>query len=156
VVNHLSWEKFDENTLNEIKQQKKFEEQTAKKLTTLSETAQNPLVKAVLHSIVLDTTKHAEAYQMLIDLNSGALVGKESMGLGKEEIAAHLKEEAFMLKRAREISESVKDKNIKEVVLNILEDEQKHHRVLKELQSMLEKESKEWDAYIYDLITGFP
>jgi rubrerythrin len=152
----LSWEKFDENTLNKIKQQKEFEEQTAKKLTTLSESAQNPLIKAVLHSIVLDTTKHAETYKMLIDLDSRALLGKESMGLGKEEVAAHLKEEALMLKQAQEISEAVKDKNIKQVVLNILEDEQKHHRVLKQLLSMLEKESKEWDAYIYDLISGFP
>jgi rubrerythrin len=152
----LSWEKFDENTLNKIKRQKEFEEQTAKKLTSLSESAQNPLIKALLHSIVLDTTKHAETYKMLIDLNSGALLGKESKGLGKEEVAAHLKEEALMLKQAQEISEAVKDKNIKQVILNILEDEEKHHRVLKQLLSMFEKESEGWDAYLYDLITGFP
>jgi rubrerythrin len=152
----LAWEKFDENTLNKIKQQKEFEEQTAKKLTSLSESAQNPLIKALLHSIVLDTTKHAEMYKMLIDLNSSALLGKENEGLGKEEIAAHIKEEARMLKQAIEISEEVKDKNIKQVVLNIVEDEQKHHRALQQLIGMVEKEAKEWDAYFYDLMTGFP
>lgn len=152
----MSWEKFDENTLNKIKRQKEFEEQTAKKLTALSESAQNPLIKALLHSIVLDTTKHAETYQMLIDLNSSALLGKENKGLGKEAVAAHLKEEAFMLKQAQEISEAVKDKNIKQVILNILEDEEKHHRVLQQLLSMFEKEAEEWDAYFYDLMTGFP
>lgn len=152
----MSWEKFDENTLNKINQQKEFEERTAKKLTSLMESAQNPLIKALLHSLVLDTTKHAGTYKMLIDLNSSALLGRENQGLGQEEIATHLREEALMLKQAKEISEKIKDKNIKQVVLNIIEDEQKHHKVLQQLISMFEKESKEWDTYFYDLITGFP
>jgi hypothetical protein len=29
-------------------------------------------------------------------------------------------------------------------------------RVLKEILEILDKESKEWDTYLYDLITGFP
>jgi rubrerythrin len=152
----LSWEKFDEDTLNKIKKQLEFEEKTAKKLTALSEAAQNQLIKALLHSIVLDTTKHAETYRMLLDLNEKAVMGKESKGLGKAEIATHLREEALMLKQAKEISKAVKDENIKQVVENILEDEKKHHRVLQQLLGMFEKESKEWDAYLYDLITGFP
>jgi rubrerythrin len=152
----LSWEKFDEDTLNKIKKQQEFEEMTAKKLTVLSEAAQNQLIKALLHSIVLDTTKHAEAYRMLLDLNERVVMGKESKGLGKAEIASHLREEAIMLKQAKEISKSVKDENIRQVVENIIEDEKKHHRVLQQLLDMFEKESKEWDAYLYDLITGFP
>jgi rubrerythrin len=152
----LSWRKIDENTLNKIEKQKQFEEQTAKKLTDLYESARNPLIKTLIHSIVLDTTKHAETYQMLIDLNSSALIGKESENLGKKAIANHLKEEAFMLKQTKEIRNAVKDKSIKQVILNILEDEKKHHRVLTEILNMLEKESKEWDTYLYNLMTGFP
>ncbi len=152
----MSWEKLDENTLSKIKKQKEFEEQTAKSLTPVYESAQNPFIKTLIHGLILDTTKHAETYQMLMDLNTSALMGNESKNLGKEEIAKHLKEEAIMLKQAQEISEVVKDKNIKQVVLNILEDEKKHHRILTELLKMLETESKEWDAYIYDLIEGFP
>lgn len=152
----MPWEKFDEDTLNKIKKQQEFEEKTAKKLTALSEAAQNQLIKALLHSIVLDTTKHAETYKMLLDLNEKAVMGKESKGLGKAEIATHLREEALMLKQAKEISKAVKDENIKQVVENIIEDEKKHHRVLQQLLGMFEKESKEWDAYLYDLITGFP
>ena len=152
----MPWEKFDEDTLNKIKKQQEFEEKTAKKLTALSEAAQNQLIKALLHSIVLDTTKHAETYRMLLDLNEKAVMGKESKGLGKAEIATHLREEALMLKQAKEISKAVKDENIKQVVENIIEDEKKHHRVLQQLLGMFEKESKELDAYLYDLITGFP
>jgi rubrerythrin len=50
----------------------------------------------------------------------------------------------------------VKDKKIKQLILGILEDEKKHHRVLKDLLGILKKESTEWDAYLYDLIEGFP
>lgn len=153
---YLSWELLDEDALNKIKQQKEFEDKTAKSLTGLYEKAQNPLIKALIHSLILDTTKHAETYQLLMNLNSNALMGKESKDLGKTEIARHLKEEAFMLEQTQEISEKVKDKKIKQVILNILEDEQKHHRVLTELLDILEKESADWDAYLYDLITGFP
>lgn len=152
----MSWRKIDENTLDKIKKQERFEKQTAKKLTHLYESARNPLIKALIHSIVLDTTKHAEAYQMLINLNSSALMGKESEDLGNKEIADHLKKEAFMLRQTEEISNTVKDKSIKQVILNILEDEKKHHRVLTEIFNMLQKESREWDAHLYDLMTGFP
>jgi rubrerythrin len=152
----LSWEILDENTLNKIKIQKDFEDLTAKKLTPLYESAQNPVIKLFFHSIILDTMRHSETYQMLIDLNSSALMGKESKDIGEKELAIHIKEEAKMLKQAKEISEVVKDKKIKQLILSILEDEKKHHRVLTELLEILKKESTEWDAYLYDLITGFP
>lgn len=152
----MSWEIVDENVLSKIKKQKDFEDQTAKKLTPLYESAQNPVIKLFLHSIILDTMRHSDTYQLLIDLNSSALMGKESKDLGGKELASHIKEEAKMLKQAKDISEVVKDKKIKQLILNILEDEKKHHRVLTQLLEILKKESAEWDAYLYDLITGFP
>ncbi|MCW4009803.1 MAG: hypothetical protein NWF05_04185 [Candidatus Bathyarchaeota archaeon] len=152
----MSWEIINEDTLSKIKQQKEFEDQTAKKLTPLYESAKNPLIKLFLHCIILDTMKHSETYQMIIDLNSNALMGKESKGVGKQELASHVTEEASMLKQAEEISEVVKDKKVKQLLINIVEDEKRHHKALKEMLEMLEKESAEWDAYLYDLITGFP
>jgi len=152
----LSWEILDENALDKIKQQKDFEDQTAKKLTPLYETAQNPIIKLFIHSMILDTMRHSDTYQMLIDMNSSALIGKESKDIGEKELASHIKEEAKMLKQAKDISEVVKDKKIKQLILGILEDEKKHHRVLTDLMGILKKESAEWDAYLYDLITDFP
>ena len=155
-VIYLSWEILDENSLRKIKQQKDFEDQTVKKLTPLYESAQNPVIKLFIHSIILDTMRHSDTYQMLIDLNSTAVIGKESQDIGEKELKSHIAEEATMLKQAKDISEVVKDKKIKQLVLNILEDEKKHHRVLTDLLEILKKEAAEWDAYLYDLITGFP
>ena len=93
---------------------------------------------------------------MLLDLNSHAQIGKESKDIGEKELASHLREEAKMLMQVKEICEVVQDKKIRQLILNILEDEKKHHRILTELLEILNKESVEWDAYLYDLITGFP
>ncbi|MGO8806903.1 MAG: ferritin-like domain-containing protein [Candidatus Bathyarchaeia archaeon] len=152
----MSWEILDEAALGKIKKQKEFEDQTVKKLTPFYESAQNPVIKLFLHSIILDTMRHSDTYQMLIDLNSTAVMGKESWEMGAKELTSHIKEEAKMLKQAKDISEVVKDQKIRQLVLNILEDEKKHHRVLTDLLGILKKEADEWDAYLYDLITGFP
>jgi hypothetical protein len=152
----LSWKILEEDALNKIKKQKEFEDQTAKKLTPLYESAKNPVIKLFIHSLILDTMRHSDTYQMLLDLNSSAQMGDESKDIGQKELTIHIKEEAQMLKQTKDISEVVKDKKIKQLILNILEDEQKHHRVLKEVLEILNKESKEWDAYLYDLITVFP
>ncbi len=152
----LSWKILDEDALSKIKKQKEFEDQTAKKLTPMYESAKNPVIKLFIHSIILDTMRHSDTYQMLIDLNSNALIGDESKAIGQKELASHIEEEAQMLKQAKDISEIVADKKIKQLILNILEDEKKHHRILKEVLEILDKESKEWDNYLYDLISGFP
>lgn len=152
----MSWEVLDENALSKIKKQKDFEDETSKKLTPLYESAKNPIIKLYIHSIILDTMRHSDTYQMLIDLNDRAQIGEESAKLGEQELKNHITEEAKMLSQTEQISKSVKDKRIKQIILGILEDEQKHHRVLSELMKILKKESKEWDAYLYDLMTGFP
>ena len=152
----MSWEVLDENALSKIKKQKEFEDETSKKLTPLYESAKNPIIKLYIHSIILDTMRHSDTYQMLIDLNDRAQIGEESAKLGEQELKNHITEEAKMLSQTEQISKSVKDKRIKQIILGILEDEQKHHRVLSELMKILKKESKEWDAYLYDIMTGFP
>ncbi|HUK84343.1 MAG TPA: ferritin-like domain-containing protein [Candidatus Acidoferrum sp.] len=152
----MSWEVLDESTLSKIKEQKFFEDETSKKLMPLYESAKNPIIKLYIHSIILDTMRHSDTYQMLMDLNERAQVGEESAKLGEQELKSHIVEEAKMLAQTEQISKAVKDKRIKQILLSILEDEQKHHRVLNELMKILKKESKEWDAYLYDLMTGFP
>ncbi len=152
----MSWEVLDESTLSKIKKQKFFEDETSKKLMPLYESAKNPIIKLYIHSIILDTMRHSDTYQMLMDLNERAQIGEESAKLGEQELKSHIVEEAKMLAQTEQISKVVKDKRIKQILLSILEDEQKHHRVLNELMKILKKESKEWDAYLYDLMTGFP
>jgi len=99
----LSWKILEEDELLKIKKQKEFEDQTAKKLTPLYETAKNPIIRLFIHSLILDTKKHSDTYQMLIDLNSSALIGTESKDIGQKELEMHIKEEAQMLKQTKDI-----------------------------------------------------
>ena len=48
---YLSWKILEEDALNKIKKQKDFEDQTAKKLTPLYESAKNPIIKLFIHSV---------------------------------------------------------------------------------------------------------
>ncbi|MCW4005109.1 MAG: ferritin-like domain-containing protein [Candidatus Bathyarchaeota archaeon] len=152
----MSWKVLDESALEKIREQKEFEDQTAKKLTPLFQSAKNPLIKLYLHSIILDTMRHSDTYQMILELNDTALVGQQSQALGKQELTAHINEEAKMLKQTQDLIQTTTDPKIKQLLQNILEDEQKHHKTLTNILDILQKESKEWNKYLYDLIEGFP
>ncbi len=89
-------------------------------------------------------------------MNNRAMMGPESKALGEAEIKSHIAEEAKMLKLTTEISQTLKDKKTKQIIDSIVEDEKRHHRDLLKLLELLKKEAREWDTYLYDLITGFP
>jgi len=150
----LSWEKVDDKTLEMLKKQKAFEDETVKRLTPMYNSTKNTLVRFLIHRIVLDTMKHSDAYQALIDLNTRALVGETESETMKEELTIHIKEENRMLKQAENISQSVEDKNFKQVLEQIVDDEKRHHKTLQQLLEILRKEAEDWNRYLYDMFTG--
>ena len=150
----MSWEKVDDKTLDMLKRQKAFEDETVKRLTPMYNSTKNPLVRFLVHRIILDTIKHSDTYQTLIDLNTRALVGEIERKTMTQELATHIKEENRMLKQTEKISGSIGDKNFKQILEQIVEDERRHHRILQELLETLEKEAEEWNRYLYDMFTG--
>ena len=150
----MSWKKIDEETLEILEKQKAFEDETVKRLTPLYNSTKNPLIRFLVHRIILDTMKHSDTYQALIDLNTRALVGETERKSITEELTTHIKEENRMLKQARNISESVEDKNFKQILEQIVEDEREHHKTLQQLFEILKKEAKDWNRYLYDMFTG--
>jgi rubrerythrin len=98
--------------------------------------------------------KHSDTYQALIDLNTRALVGETASETMKEELTIHIKEENRMLKQTENISQSVEDKNFKQVLEQIVDDEKRHHKTLQQLFEILRKEAKDWNRYLYDMFTG--
>ncbi len=131
-----------------------FEDETMKRLTPLYNSAKNPLTRFLVHRIILDTMKHSDTYQALIDLNTRALVGETERKTMAEELTTHIKEENRMLKQAENICESVEDRNFKQVLEQIVEDERQHHKILQQLFEILKKEAKDWNRYLYDMFTG--
>ena len=59
-----------------------------------------------------------------------------------------------MLVRAEKISGLIKDKNFKQILDQIVEDERQHHKILQRLFEVLKKEGEDWNQYLYDMFTG--
>ena len=152
----MAWQKVKDTTPRMLKEQKAFEDKVAKRLTLLYNSMENPLVKLYFHRIILDTMRHSDTYQTLIDLNKRALVGEASKEKMTRELVTHIKEEKKMLEQARRISKSVKDEKVRQILERIVEDENIHHKTLKELAEIFTKESEDWNRYLYDMFTGFP
>lgn len=150
----MSWEKVDDKILDMLKEQKAFEDETVERLTPMYNSTRNPLVRFLVHRIILDTMKHSDTYQTLIDLNKRALIGEIERKTMTEELTTHIKEENKMLKQAKKISGSMEDKNFKQILEQIVEDERQHHGILQKLFEMLEKEAEDWNRYLYDMFTG--
>ena len=150
------WMKIDEETVKKLKEQRDFEEHTANRLGTLSDSVTNSAVKMFLQGIISDTTKHANMYQTLIDLNEKALLGKINREMMNKELNAHITEENKMLNRAIEISKSLDDVNFKALLERIVEDERRHHSLLKELYEIIKKEGEDWNRYFYEIMKDYP
>ncbi len=148
------WEKVDDETLEALKQQKAFEDETAKKLSPLYNSATNPFVRIFIHRIILDTMKHSDIYQTLIELNRRVVLGEIDRKKMTEELTTHIKNESKMLDRAKEISRTLKDENFKKILEHIIEDEMQHHRILQDIFEIIKKEGEDWNRYLYDMFTG--
>lgn len=150
------WKKVDDETLEMLKEQKAFEDETAKRLTPFYNSLKNPLVKSLIHRIILDTTKHSDMYQTLLDINDRVLVGDINKNRMTEELSTHIQEETKMLNKAVEISKSVKDENYMKLIERIIEDERLHHKILKELFEIIKKEGEDWNRYFLEIMKDFP
>jgi hypothetical protein len=152
----LAWEKVDDKTLVKLKEQKAFEDRVAKGLTSWQDSIKNPFVRLFIHRIILDTMRHSDTYQLLIELNERVLIGEPSREAMTTEISAHIKQEGKMLEQAKKISQTIEDAKFKQILQQIIEDEKKHHKILRELADILKREAAEWNRYLYEMSTGFP
>lgn len=116
-----------------LRDQMELEKKTAEVLGLTAQKTKNSVVKLFINRLVLDSLKHADMLQALIDLNAGTLVtviDKEDMKASLEE---HLKQEKEMLNRLEKILERVEDPKAKSLLRQIAEDERKHHEILDEV-----------------------
>ncbi len=150
----MAWEKVDEKTLKRLEEQKAFEDETAKRLRPLYNSVGNTFVKLFIHRIILDTKKHSDVYQTLIDINRRVVVGEADRKRMTEELTSHIGNESQMLDKAVQISKSVKDENFRKILERVVEDEKRHHQILQELLGIIKKEGREWNQYMYEMFTG--
>jgi rubrerythrin len=82
-----------------LRDQMVLEKKTAEVLSSTVQKAKNSVVRLFLNRLVLDSLKHADMLQALIDLNAGTIVtmvDKEEM---KDSLERHVVQEKEMLDR---------------------------------------------------------
>jgi len=120
---------------NQIKIEKTIVASVAEGLVEIK----NPAVKGVLKGISLDSTKHAEMYSSAISLLTSVPQALTEGNLDKQRelVEKHIRIEAEIIEKLREVLPSVQNKKVKLLLTAILSDEVRHHDLLKKVLDIL-------------------
>jgi rubrerythrin len=114
----------------------------------------NPAVKGVLRGISLDSTKHAEMYSSAINLLTSVpqALTEENLDKQRELIEKHIRLEAEIIKKLREVIPVVQNKKVKLLLDAILSDEIRHHALLEKVLEILVRGETITDNEWWDII----
>ena len=126
------------------KNQIKLEEEIVESANTSVKGVPNVMVKELILGIAMDSNKHASLLNALIALNTGTtpLIPEDITDQLKENIEKHIKLEQQAIDTYKAFWKELEDEKEKVVVKAILNDEIRHHQLLKRLHKMIvEKEA---------------
>jgi bacterioferritin (cytochrome b1) len=101
----------------------------------------NPVVKGVLKGVSLDSVKHAELYTSAITLLTSTSTALAQVDLEQHRalIQKHIEIEASLIKVLKNMIPEIKNEKVVFLLKAILEDEIKHHAMLKMVQEIIIK-----------------
>lgn len=120
---------------NQIKIEKTIVASVAEGLVEIK----NPVVKAVLKGISLDSNKHAEMYTSAINLltSISQALTEDNLDEQRELVEKHIHLEAEIINKLKKVIPSVKNKKVKLLLDAILSDEIRHHALLKKVLDVI-------------------
>jgi rubrerythrin len=125
--------KNDTALLDFLKNQVVVEKEIVDSLEKALEGMKNPAVKGVLKGVSLDSVKHAELYTSAITLLTQASTALKQEDLDKQKalIEKHIEIEAKLIKKLQTMIPEIKNEKVVFLLKAILEDEVRHHAMLK-------------------------
>lgn len=140
--------------LDLLKRQQALERETVDSLTPLVQSTKNSVIRLFLNQLVLDSMKHVDVLQAIMDLDAGAVVSdidKHRMNRG---LNKHIKGEEAMLRNIENIMGKVEDEKMRFMLKGMAADERRHHKILEHLMKVIEtieniRDEDWWDLY-YD------
>jgi bacterioferritin (cytochrome b1) len=112
----------------------------------------NPPVRGVLKGISLDSIKHAELYASAITLltNVSQAMTQENLDAQRELVEKHIRIEAELIKKLEKELPAIENKKAAFLLNSILEDERRHHGLLKKVLEIIVRgetitEQQWWD-----------
>lgn len=126
------------------KNQIELEESIIKSANTSVKDVPNVMVKELILGIAMDSNKHSSLLKALIALNTGItpLIPEDIIDQLKMNIKKHIELEQQAIDTYKTFLKELEDEKEKVVVKAILNDEIRHHQLLKRLHEMIvEKEA---------------
>ena len=137
-----------------LKEQVKVENKIVDSLNKSLPEIDNPTVKGVLKGVSLDSVKHAEMYASAVRLMTtvSKAMTQENLDKQKDLVERHIQMEADLIKKISKVKPTVKDNKVKLLLSAILEDEKRHHVLLKQILEILVKGETITEADWWDII----
>lgn len=144
---------MSDKLLKFLENQITLENKIVKSITDSAEKIDNEAVSTALHGISLDSKKHAMMYSSAISLmtTTSAALNDEQLDLQKKVVNDHIKMEEAVIKELDKMLPSVENEKVELLLNAILQDEKRHHKLLKTLYEILIRgeavtEGDWWDA----------
>jgi rubrerythrin len=137
-----------------LKEQIKVENKIVDSLNKSLPEIDNATVKGVLKGVSLDSVKHAEMYASAVRLLTTVSKALTQENLDKQEhlVERHIEMEAELIKKINKTLPTVKDNKVRLLLSAILEDEKRHHGLLKQVLEILVKGETITEADWWDII----
>jgi len=125
--------------LDFIRRQIAVENEIVKSLNEALQDMQNPAVKGVLRGISLDSAKHADMYASALALltTTPQALPQEHLERHRRLVEKHIRMEAELIEKISSILPTVKSEKVKLLLAAILEDEKRHHALLKQVLDII-------------------
>ncbi len=131
-----------------------FENEIVKKAEESVEGIQNIMIRELILSIGLDSKKHASMLNALISLLTRPTpsVPEEISNGVKNSIVEHIQMEAQAIETYQKLLDSIDDPSEKVVIKAILNDEKKHHSLLKTIKKMIVEKLSLSEREFWDMV----
>ncbi len=122
-----------------LKRQIEVENEIVRSLNSSLGDIPNPTVKGVLKGISLDSVKHAEMYASAVTLLTSVsqALTQEHLDRQRGLVEKHIKLEADLIRKIEKTLPTVENKKVKLLLRAILEDEKRHHGLLKSILEII-------------------
>lgn len=120
-----------------LEAQYELEKRVAEMLSRTVEDTENSILRLYLNRLVLDSLKHADMIQALMDLRKGVALSISHRELMEESLEGHIAREEEMLRRLDGIISQVHEPKTKSFLQHIADDEKRHHKILNEVSQIL-------------------
>ncbi|MCS7116619.1 MAG: ferritin-like domain-containing protein [Nitrososphaerota archaeon] len=147
-------EKFDK-----VRHMATMEERYASNLSSSVEDLKNIVVKEILKGIAHDSRKHADLYNAILSIleDKDQLISDQEYNRIRSIIEKHIVVEMRMMEEVKKLLDVEEDSRVKHLMMEIYNDEVKHHIVMKRLleaiirrEAILEEDI--WDALWKDVL----